>query len=37
MERKMTRYKEEYDDAESIEIMERPNDPEQFEEDIRNC
>lgn len=33
----MTLYKEEFDDAESIEVMERPNDPEQFEEDIRNC
>lgn len=33
----MTVYKEEFDDAESIEVMERPNDPEQFDEDIRNA
>lgn len=33
----MKTYKEEFNDAESIEVMERHNDPEQFEEDLRNC
>lgn len=32
----MTIYKEEFNDVESIEIIERPSDIEQFEEDLRN-
>lgn len=33
----MTIYKEEFDEAESIEVIERPNNLEQFEDDIRNA
>jgi len=32
----MTKYKEEFEDCESLEVIERPNKEEQFEEDIRN-